>query len=317
MKLRNDPRWAYALVNLSTLLWASNIALGRALRDQIGPATLAALRFSLAAMLFIPLLRKFDREHIKKPIRRKDWILICGMGLTGVFIFPTLMYLALRYTTTTNAVLINGTTPLVMVFLAALLLHERITPILIIGTVISLVGVGLVISNGSLTQLRSLEFNIGDLIVLFDVGIWGIYSILSRIGTRRRSSVAITAYSTWLALPLLIFAAGLEWRQTPPTLTPQVIMAVIYIGIFPSVVAFLSWNESVRRAGPNQAMAFYNMLPVYGILLGVLLLGETVTRHKLLGGALVVGGGLIVALGNLIRIRNHKEIGVELSEEIE
>ena len=317
MRLRSAPHWASLLVNLSTLLWASNIVLGRMLRGQIGPATLAAARFSVAALLFIPLLRRFDGDQVKPAKRKRDWLLLLGMGLSGVFAFPTLMYLALNYTTVTNAVLINGTSPLVTVFLAGLLLRERITLNLILGTVISLVGVAFVISNGSLEQIGSLKFNLGDLIVLLIVGLWGIYSILGRLATRRQSSLSATAYSTWLALPLLVLAAGFEWRASPPLWTPQAIVAAIYIGIFPSVIAFLAWNEGVRRAGPNQAMAFYNMLPVYGVLLGVLFLGETLTWHHLLGGALVVGGGLIVALSNSLANRNKKRKRIELQREIE
>ena len=305
MKLRSDPRWAYVLVNLSTMLWASNIVLGRALHDQVGPATLAAARFSVAALLFAFLLRKFESDQSKIPLRGRDWLVLFGMGFTGIFAFPTLMYLALNYTSATNAVLINGASPLVTVFLAALFLGEAIRTNLILGTVTSIVGVGIVISNGSLAQLRSLEFNIGDLIVLFNVVIWGVYSILGRIATRRQSSLSATAYSTWLAIPFLLLATALEWRQTPPILTPQLITSAVYIGVFASVIAFLAWNESIRRAGPNQAMAFYNMLPVYGIILGMLFLGEVLTWSHLLGGALVVGGGLIVVLGNSVRKRSH------------
>jgi drug/metabolite transporter (DMT)-like permease len=71
------------------------------------------------------------------------------------------------------------------------------------------------------------------------------------------------------------------------------LLAVVYIGIFPSGVAFLSWNEGVRRVGPNRAMVFYNMLPVYGSILGVILLGESLGAQHFIGGGLIVAGSLM------------------------
>jgi drug/metabolite transporter (DMT)-like permease len=297
MNVQDDRRWAYLLVNIATLFWASNIALGRALRDQIGPATLTAARFSVAALLFYLLLRLRHSEQLTAPRGRREWLLLLGMGLLGILAYPTLLYLALRFTTATNVALINGTAPLVTTFLAALVLKEQFKRSLVIGALISLFGVGLVISNASLVTLRSLQFNRGEVIVFIIVFFWGMYSILARILTRQRSSLYITAFSTWLALPLLLGLAAFEWRSNPPTLTPLLILAVIYIGIFPSVIAFLSWNEGVRLAGPNQAMAFYNMLVVYGTFLGLLFLGEALTWLNVIGGLLVIGGGLLSALG--------------------
>jgi drug/metabolite transporter (DMT)-like permease len=298
MKSSHDPRVAYLLVNLATLLWASNITLGRALHDQIGPATLAAIRFTIAAIFFILFRDKFIKDQSAITLHRQDWLILLGMGFTGIFAFPTLMYLALNFTTATNALLINGISPLATVLLSALLLREAIKLNLIIGTLTSLIGVGFVISNGSLAQLTSLNFNLGDMIVLFNVIIWGIYSILGRIATRRQSSLSATAYSIWFAIPFLVITSFFEWRQSPPIISTELIISVLYIGIFTSVFAYLAWVDSIRRAGPNQAMAFYNMLPVYGIILSMLFLGEEPTLYLFIGGALVVGGGLVVALGS-------------------
>jgi len=107
--------------------------------------------------------------------------------------------------------------------------------------------------------------------------------------------IAATAFSTWLALPFLYPAMLSEWQTTPPAVTPRLGLTLLYIGVFPAFVAFLAWNEGVRRAGPSGAMAFYNMLPVYGALLGALFLGETPGIGQLAGGTLVIAGGLIGA----------------------
>ena len=143
--------------------------------------------------------------------------------------------------------------------------------------------------------------NVGDLIVLGAVLLWGLYSVLGRRVMRQRSALSATAFSAFVGLPLLLFAAAWEMRTFAIDFSPKLLLAVLYIGIVPTVIGFLSWNAGVRRLGPSGAMVSYNTLPLYGVLLGYLLLGEPIGWSHLLGGALIVGGGLWVA---------HAEIGV-------
>ena len=141
-----------------------------------------------------------------------------------------------------------------------------------------------------------MAINRGDAIMLFDVVLWALYSIMGRVVMRRRSTLSATAYATWLALPLLLLFAALEIRGAPPALTSAGAIGVLYIGVFAAFVAVILWNEGVRRTGPTGAMAFYNMLPVFGALLGALFLGERLAGPQLAGAALVVLGGLVSAL---------------------
>ena len=158
MNWRRDPRLAYVLVNLCTLFWATNFALGRLLRDDIGPFTLTAARFTVAGVVFTALLL---RRPAAERIPGRQWPLLLGMGVTGVFGFGSLLYTGLRTTTATNASLINGTGPLVIGILAALTLHERFGRRQAIGALISLAGVALIVSGGSLAALAHQRLNTG------------------------------------------------------------------------------------------------------------------------------------------------------------
>jgi drug/metabolite transporter (DMT)-like permease len=131
------------------------------------------------------------------------------------------------------------------------------------------------------------------------IAAWGLSSVMSRVATRTRSSLSATALSTFLGLPFLYLAAAVESRAQAADLSLNVVWAVIYIGLFPSVVAYLSWNEGVRRVGPARATAFFNMLPVFGALFGVVLLGEPFGAPQIIGGALIVCGSLFAAWGDL------------------
>ncbi len=290
MNWKEDPRWAYVFVNLSCLMWSSNFILGRVLRDEIGPLTLTASRFAVASLFYAVIL---GRSAVKERLSPRDWALLAGMALTGVLGFPLLLYRGLQLTTATDAVLINATGPLVTAVLAAILLEERLFPRHVLGGLTSFFGVALIVSGGSFERLRNWHVNVGDFYVLLAVVLWGLYSVISRKATQSRSVFSVTVISTWMALPLFFGSAVVGWQPASTNWSWHLALAVIYIGIFPSAAAFLSWNEGVRRVGPNRAMVFYNMLPVYGSMLGVILLGEPFGAQHFFGGGLIIVGSLI------------------------
>jgi drug/metabolite transporter (DMT)-like permease len=290
MKWKDDPRWAYVLVNLSCLLWASNFVLGRTLREQIGPLMLTISRFVVASLFYAIL---FGRSAVKERLRSRHWVLLVGMALTGVLGFPLLLYRGLQLTTATDGVLINATGPLMTAVLATILLRERLFPRHVLGGLISFLGVTMIVSGGSFERLRQWHVNVGDLYIFIAVVLWGVYSVISRWATRACSVFSATAISSWTALPLFFGAAVAGWQPSPTHWSWHLLLAVVYIGVFPSGIAFLSWNEGVRRVGPNRAMIFYNMLPVYGSVLGVILLGESLRTYHFIGGGLIVSASLI------------------------
>jgi drug/metabolite transporter (DMT)-like permease len=293
MNWRHHPAWAYILVVMATLFWAGNMTLGRALRYQAGPFTITAARMAIASLVFLPLFR-----GLPAPERRlgREWRWLLGMSLLGMVGCPVGVYLALRFITASSTALINGTGPLVTGLLAAWLLHTRLTRGQLAGAGLSLLGVLLVIGGGQGPAGHGPTLNGGGAIMVVTVVMWGLYSIMGRIVTRNRSAIWATAFSTWFALPVLVPAAVIECRQAPPTVDLTLLLALLYIGVFATCLAFLAWNEGVRRVGPNGAMAFYNMLPVFGALMGALFLGERLTAAQFMGGGLIIAGGLLAAL---------------------
>ncbi len=285
------PRLAGLLfVNLATFVWATNIVLGRWLGSAVGPVTLAAARFSIGGLVFALWLRRRPPEERRL---RGDGLVLLGMALTGVVLFAPLLYLGLRHTTAVNTALINGLGPLITGLLAGLLLREPMTRRQVSGALMGLVGVAWLIAGGPRALGQPLRANRGDLVVLVAVTLWGLYSVLGRRAMRRRSALSTSAFSALLGLPFLFPAALWEMQAVPVRWSPTLGLAMVYIGLAPTVVGFLCWNEGVRRLGPSGAMVLYNMLPVYGTLLGAVLLGEAVGLAHGLGGGLVLLGGLI------------------------
>jgi len=286
-------QWAgIALVNLATLTWATNMALGRYLRDDVGPLTLAAARFFIAAPILLTLLSRRPAEERRPGPDR--WLLL-AMAISGVVVFAPTLYLGLRYTTTVNATLINGFGPLVTGLLAALLIGEPMSRRQVGGALVGLAGIAVLISGGSPDFWRAAQINIGDLITLGAVSLWSLYSVIGRRTMRRRPALSATALSALMGLPLLILAAAWEIQHLPPKIDAGLLLALLYIGVAPTVGGFLAWNAGVRRLGASGAMVFYNTLPLYGALIGYLALGEPIGPAHLVGGVLIVGGGLWAA----------------------
>jgi drug/metabolite transporter (DMT)-like permease len=219
------------------------------------------------------------------------------MAVSGVVLFAPVLYLGLRYTTTANATLINGFGPLITGLLATLLIREPMSRRQVTGALAGLAGIVLLLTGGSLAFWQDAQINIGDLIALVAVSLWGLYSVLGRRVMRHRSALSATAFSAFLGLPLLLLAAGWELTQFPVQLGPELILAILYIGIAPTVVGFLAWNAGIRLLGASGAMVFYNTLPLYGALLGTILLGESLGPAYLVSCVLIIGGGIWASRG--------------------
>ncbi len=291
--MQGRPYLAYLLVNAATALWAGNVVLGRALRHSVGPWTLAGLRAVVASAVFAVLLRRLGRSG--RPWTWTDRALVAAMAVTGVVGFQVLQYAGLRQTTALNAGLVNALAPVLTLLVARAATGAPWRPGQVVGAVGSLAGVAVILSGGSWLALRTLRLNPGDVLVLAAALCWVLYSVAGRAVLARHDTVRVTALSTLAAVPALAVPAGVEWAAAPPAVSPAVAAAVLYIGIGPSLLAFLAWNEGVRRLGPNGAMAFYNTLPLYAGLLAGAFLGEWPGGYQLGGGALVVAGCLVAA----------------------
>jgi drug/metabolite transporter (DMT)-like permease len=285
--------WGVVLVNLATMAWATNAVLGRWLRNDIGPLTLTALRFTVATALFILLLQR--RPPAERRYGKDKWWIL-AMGLAGVVAFSPLLYLGLRYSTAVNSSLIQGFSPLITALIAGWIISEPVTLRQKVGAVLGLIGVAGLISGGSLSFLLQLQINPGDLILLASAVVWAFYSVFGRRVMRNRSPVAATALSNILALPILAVAALFELQYIPVHLRIETIAAILHICLVPTLLGYLCWNRAVQALGAGGAMVFYNTLPLYGVIMGAAFLNEPLTFAHFLFGGLIVGGGLWATL---------------------
>lgn len=278
------------LLVISALSWGGNFIAGRAVINELSPITLAFFRWVVALIIFLPFtahaLRR-DWQQIKQYLPA-----VFMMAFTGIAVNNTIIYYGLHHTTAINASLVNSTTPILIYLLSYFFLKERLTKIQLIGTTISLTGVLLIISNGSLNNLISLSFNYGDLIVLSAAISWSIYSLLLRkyatkLPTQSTFLVNIII-GTIMLFPFFIYDLfnpnyTIVWSTTS-------IMAILYAGIFASIVSIVCWNIGVVRLGANKAGIYLNLIPVFSTILAVIFLSEELYLFQVFGGLFVVLG---------------------------
>lgn len=276
----------------ATLFWAGNFIAGRALRGDIDPVALNTLRWGLCLLLLLPLVgAKLPRY---RRVLAREWRLLLGLGLTGIAAFHTMVYFALSETTAINALLMLALAPAAILCGAALFEGKHPARAQWLGTGVSLAGAAVLVSRADLDLLLATEFNRGDLWMLGAVAVWAAYCLLLRRRPADLPQDVALAASNAIALVFLLPLFFLLSSPGEVAFTPKVLGALLYIGIFASLIAFLCWSHGVGELGPERAGQFVHLIPVFGAVLAVALLGEEIVLPQVLGALLVLFGILLV-----------------------
>ncbi len=303
MNARLTPTIALLLV-LPPLLWAGNAVVGRALVGSVAPLELNAMRWALAFVLLLPL--GWRALAAPREIAAR-WKYLALLGLVGVGSYNALQYAAVHTSTPLNVTLIAASMPLFMLLVGTLLYREPLRAPQIAGAAFSLVGVALVLSRGRWQTLLDIELLPGDLLMLLATALWALYSwMLARPPASMRGE-ARPAWN-WAEFLLVQVLFGAVWAGVgalgeaavaPEAIrwSPAVVMALVYVAIGPSLIAYRCWGLGVATVGPAVAAFFSNLTPVFAGVLQAALLGEPPRWYHVAAFALIVAGILVSQLG--------------------
>ena len=279
----------YLLLTLTALFWSGNMVIGRGIRGDIPPFTLAFGRWLIAFLLVLP----FALPHLRTqwPLLKARWGTLVVLGLLGVGGYNTIAYVALQYTVATNALLLNSFIPIATIAISWAFMGKHLRWLEITGVAVSLIGVITIVARGDPAVLAHLDLNIGDVWMLVAVVVWALYTV----GLSKRPAgvhpmlmlAAFTAVGLAAQIPFWLWemASGRFMRINPGSLA-----ALAYVGILPSFVGYIFYNRGVAEVGPSKASLFIHLMPVFGTLLSLLFLGEIPQGFHYAGIALIFTG---------------------------
>lgn len=279
----------YLLLVCAMVLWSGNAIVGRAVNQDIPAITLSFWRWTIGFLLLLPFTARQIR--LGWPVILRHWRLLLLYDLLGLVGCNVLTYAALHDTTAVNSSLINSTTPIFVMCLSFLLFGDRIQPRQLVGVLVSLLGVVAIVSGGQLGTLGGLAVNRGDLMMLTSIGLWSAYTALLRRRPEGLPPMAFLAVlmgmGALIELPFYLIERALGGGFEP---SAGNLLAILYVAIFPAVIALHFWNRAVAALGANRASPFIHLMPVFGTVLAVIFLGERFGPHHALGIALIFAG---------------------------
>ena len=288
MKPERRHLTAFALLGLVMVLWAGNSIVGRAVRFDVPPLTLAFVRWFGASLILLPLAwRPLRRDW---PAIRAAWKSVLLLGLLGVGAFNALLYSGLQYTTATNALLLQAGIPAAVVAFDRLFFGERSPWIQNLGVLFAILGVSAVVFEGDFSRALNLHFGAGDLLVLASIVVWALYTVFLRLRPQIDpvSFVAATfliGAVTMAPLALIEALSGQHIRWTA-----LAIGSFAYVCVLPSIVAYLIFNWAAGVVGPARSGVAITLMPIFGAFLSAALLGEALHGYHFVGMVLIVLG---------------------------
>jgi drug/metabolite transporter (DMT)-like permease len=281
-------RQPYLLLGLTALLWGGNAVAGRLAVGEISPMALTCLRWVIVVAILLPTM---GRQVLSEwPALAPHWRLIAFMGALGFTGFNALFYAAAHHTSAVNLTIFQGAIPVLVLLGTVLFFKARIRLLQVLGMAVTMAGVVIVAAKGDLEILRTLALNIGDVWMLVACVFYAGYTL----GLRNRPKVSGFVFFTAMALvafvtsvPLLLYEIHADAVQWP---TAKGFCVLLYVGIMPSLVSQIFYMRGVELIGPARAGIFVNLVPVFGALLAVVLLGEPFAWYHTAGLILVLGG---------------------------
>ncbi len=287
-------RATYAKLVAVPAIWGGTFIAGRVLALALPAAVGSLLRYvvAVAALLFAARWLEGGLPRLT----RRQVIGTLLLGATGILAYNLFFLGALARLPASRTSLIIALNPVVTIAAASLLLGERMNPRRWFGVVVALAGVWIVVSRGDVLGSVRGSVGVGESLMFGGVCSWAAYTLIGRRVLRELTPLAATTYASLWGAAMLAVVAAPDLRELALTdLTPPVVLSALYLGVLGTSVAFVWYYQAVQRLGASRTVIFNNLVPVFGATFGVLLLGEPLLPSMLLGGAVAVGGVMLVS----------------------
>jgi drug/metabolite transporter (DMT)-like permease len=278
----------YLLLTIPPLCWGSNIVLGRYIAGHVPPIALSEVRWIGAFLILIP----FTASHVRRdwPVIRRHLPIMLLLSLTGITLYNTLAYAALQETAALNGLLMQSVMPLMIGAWSLILYGDRLTRFQLAGIFCSLAGVVAIVTRGDPATILTLTVNRGDAIMIGAVAIYALYSALLK---RRPAIHPLTLLTVTIGFGGVMLAPAFVWEISTGYVFQAdglTVATIVFVILFPSLLAYFAFNRGVAMIGPNRAGPFFHLIPVFGSAMAIAFLGEAPAWYHGVGYALVLAG---------------------------
>ena len=277
-------------------IWGGTFVGGKIVVATLTPLMGSFARYVVACVAL--LVAAFALEGGLPRLSGRQWAATFVLGLFGVFCYNLFFMGALAKLPASRAALIIALNPAITIALSALVLKEHLSARRWLGVAVALVGVAIVVSKGDIGNLAGagVGVGVGELYMFAAVTSWALYTILGRKVMAGLSPLAATNYAAlWGKLMLGLMAAPAFDTLHAAQFDWRVLVSLFYLGVLGTAVAFVWYYMSVKKVGAATASIFNNLVPVFGVAISVLLLGEELLVSMLVGGAVTIVGVLMVS----------------------
>lgn len=273
------------------IIWALNFSVVKASLSEIDPYSFNSIRFLLASGL-IWLIIFWKKAWFSIP--RKDWIPLILIGLIGNLLYQWLFIVGIDLTLSANAAVMLGTIPIWIAIFSHFFTDEKMNLMKLIGVILAFAGVAAIVAGGDNPLSFVSDTFTGDVIIVFAAITWAVYTIRSKRFLQNYtplqfSGVMTTVGAVFLTGLMFISPVSTEWSAVSlPAYGGMVYSGALSIGL-----AYLIWNNGIVEVGPVKTSVYQNLVPVLGLIFGIVLLNESLMPVQYAGSAVVVLGIVI------------------------
>jgi len=282
----------YLLLILAPMFWGGNVVAAKLVVGEIDPVLLLASRCVLATVVILPFAWRYLMADWA--VVRRHWLVLMAFGTVGYALFNAFLYVGLTTTTAVNSAIEQASLPMLILGANFIVLRVRARPIQIVGVLLAIFGVVLTATHGDPARLLTLDINVGDGFVILACLAYTTYTLALRFRPKMHimsfMAVSFTGAAIAGVIMLAFSGGGLGQVATLAQASPTVWIVIAYVAIFPSMVSQVSYARGVELVGPNRAAPSHNLIPVFGTLGSVIILGERLEIYHYLAAAIIISG---------------------------